>query len=131
MRSRATGLVFLPLSGPQPIRQMMKKKIREATIPVERYETVRKRITEILEEESLTARDISMALRIPEREVQDHLEHIRKSLNKQNEHLEITPSQCERCGFVYAKRERFSKPGKCPLCHGSLIRPPVFHIVKA
>jgi len=92
---------------------------------------MRKYITALLEEETLSAKDISQLMRIPEKDVCDHLEHIRKTLNKDNRHLVITPAQCEKCDFIYKKRDKLSKPGKCPLCHGSLIYPPRFHIIKA
>lgn len=103
----------------------------KALIPlVERNETVRKYITALLEENTLTAKDISQPIRITEKEVCDHLEHIRKTLNKNNRRLETIPAECAKCGFTFRKRDRLSKPGKCPLCHSNLIRPPGFHIVK-
>ena len=109
----------------------MRKKNKEPTVPVSRHDTIRKYITALLEEGTFSAKDLSQFARIPEKDVCDHLEHIRKTLNKNNRHLEIIPAQCEKCGFIYKKRDRFSKPGKCPLCHSSLIYPPRFHIVKA
>jgi predicted Zn-ribbon and HTH transcriptional regulator len=113
------------------MRQNHHKKNKEPTVPVSRYETIRKYIIALLEEETLSAKDLSQFTRIPEKDVCDHLEHIRKTLNKNNRQLVTTPAQCEKCGFIYTKRARFSKPGKCPLCHGSLIYPPRFHIIKA
>jgi predicted Zn-ribbon and HTH transcriptional regulator len=112
------------------MRQGQNKKNKEPTVPVSRYDTIRKYITALLEEETFSTKDLSQFTRIPEKDVCDHLAHIRKTLNKHNRHLETTPAQCEKCGFIYKKRERFSKPSKCPLCHGSLIYPPHFHIVK-
>jgi hypothetical protein len=106
------------------------KRSKEPTVPVSRPETLRKHITALLEEGTFSAKDLSQFTRIPEKDVCDHLEHIRKTLNKNNRQLETNPAHCEKCGFVYKKRERFSKPGKCPLCHSSLIYPPRFHIVK-
>ena len=108
-----------------------RKKNKEPAVPVSRQDTIRKHITVLLEEETFSAKDLSQFTHIPEKDVCDHLEHIRKTLNKNNRHLETTPAQCEKCGFVYKKRDRFSKPGKCPLCHSSLIFPPRFHIIKA
>jgi len=107
-----------------------KKHIKEPTVPAERYETIRRYMAALLEEETLSARDLSQYMRIPEKDVSEHLEHIRKTLTKNQRHLTITPAQCEGCGFVYKKRDRFSKPGKCPVCHKSLIRSPLFHIEK-
>lgn len=111
-------------------RHNLRKKNKEPTVPASRYETIRKHIIALVEEETLSAKDISQFTRIPEKDVCDHLEHIRKTLNKNNRRLVTIPAQCEKCGFAYRKRDRFSKPGKCPLCHSSLIYPPRFHILK-
>jgi len=105
-----------------------RRKNKEPAVPVSRNDTIRKYITTLLEEGTFSAKDLSQFTRIPEKDVCDHLEHVRKTLNKNNRHLEIIPAQCEKCGFIYKKRDRFSKPGKCPLCHSSLIYPPRFHI---
>jgi transcriptional regulator len=108
----------------------MIKKRKEPTIPAERYETLRKYIIALLEEGTLSTNDLSKYVRITEKDICDHLEHIRKTLNKNNCRMVTMPAKCEQCGFVYKKRERFSKPGKCPTCHSSLIDPPRFHISK-
>jgi transcriptional regulator len=108
----------------------MIKMRKEPIIPAERYETLRKFIIALLEEETLSTKDLSKSIHISEKDVCDHLEHIRKTLNKNNYQVVTIPAHCEKCGFVYSKRERFSKPGKCPVCHSSLIDPPRFHISK-
>ncbi|OPY64923.1 MAG: hypothetical protein A4E63_03233 [Syntrophorhabdus sp. PtaU1.Bin050] len=97
-------------------------------MPIERCETVRQYISAVLQEQALSAKDMSTYLRIPEKEVYEHLEHIRKTMNKGNYHLVVVPARCERCGFVFRKRGRLSRPGKCPMCHSSLILPPLFVI---
>jgi transcriptional regulator len=112
------------------LRQSHRKRNKEPTVPVSRHETMRKYIIALLEEGTFSAKDLSQFARIPEKDVCDHLEHIRRTLNKNNQQLVTNPAQCEKCGFVYSKRDRFSKPGKCPLCHSSLIHPPRFHISK-
>jgi hypothetical protein len=33
----------------------------------------------------------------------------------------MEPARCRSCGFVFHKRERFSKPGHCPACRRSFI----------
>lgn len=42
--------------------------------------------------------------------------------------LEITPAECRNCGFVFAKRERLTSPGKCPVCRNEAILDPLFRI---
>ena len=76
----------------------------------------------------MSAKEVSAIVRIPEREVYGHLEHIRRTLHQANQHLHVEPAACGKCGFVFHKRDRLSKPGKCPLCHGQLITPPLFRI---
>ncbi len=77
---------------------------------------------------SRSAKDLSAAARIPEREVSGHLEHIRKTLASSGRHLVIIPAECKKCGFVFSKRERLKKPGKCPVCKGESIREPLFSL---
>lgn len=108
----------------------MRKGPKGPPEPVERHETVRHLLSAVLREHTLSAKEMSVYLRIPEREVYEHLEHIRKSLGKSDYHLLVTPAQCERCGFVFRKRTRLAKPGKCPMCLCNLILPPLFSIRK-
>jgi transcriptional regulator len=106
------------------------KKLRpgEPHAPVERYDTIRKYLCVLLEERAMSAKEISAVVRIPEREVHGHLEHVRKTLHQTDRHLLVEPARCEKCGFIFRKRARLSKPGKCPLCHSQLILPPLFAI---
>ena len=68
-------------------------------MPVSRHDTIRKYITALLEEETFSAKDLSQFTRIPEKDVCDHLEHIRKTLNKNNRHLETTPGTMRKMRF--------------------------------
>ncbi len=106
----------------------MGKGRKEPSLPIERRETIRRYISAVLQEHTLSAKDMSTYLRIPEKDVYEHLEHIRKTISKDNYRLVVVPAQCERCGFAFRKRGRLSQPGKCPMCHGSLILPPLFAI---
>ena len=106
----------------------MKKKSKEAFIPVGREETVRKEMISVMRGEFLSARDISGEVHISEKEVLNNLQYIQKSLSKEKTHLKIIPAECRKCGFVFKKRERFKKPGKCPVCWGELIKEPLFSI---
>ena len=107
---------------------MKKDKSKEPVVPAEAHDTTRKAIIAALEEGPCTARDISAAVRISEREVSAHLEHIRKSLLPSIRHLKIVPAECKKCGFVFAKREKLRRPGKCPVCKGESIQEPRFMI---
>ncbi len=109
----------------------MKDKIKEPFVPVERYDTIRHRIISLLLEHSATARQMSATLRIPEREIYDHLEHIRRTMHTGTHHLVVQPATCEKCGFAFRKRDRLKKPGKCPICRSESITEPLFTVVEA
>lgn len=78
-----------------------------------------------------TAKEISGEVRIPERDIYEHLEHIRKTMNKGEYRLVVVPARCERCGFVFRKRGRLKKPGKCPICRSESVTEPLFSVEKA
>ena len=106
----------------------MKEKISEPDTPPETNETVRHAIVAELLQGPCSARDLSASVGISEREVQGHLEHIRKSIAMSGRHLVVRPAECKKCGFVFAKREKLKRPGKCPVCKGESIREPLFAI---
>jgi len=106
----------------------LKRKPKEPFIPVERHETVRQKIISVLEGQTLSAKDISADVMVSEKEVYEHLKHIQKTLNKRERNLIITPAECKKCGFVFRKRDRLKKPGRCPVCRGELISEPLFSI---
>lgn len=106
----------------------MKKKSKEPFIPLERNETVRREMVSFLKEQTLSVREISGYVRIPEKEVYAHLDHIKKSIANDEQKLIIEPAICRKCSFVFKKRERMSKPGKCPICHGESIEEPLYSI---
>jgi len=107
---------------------MAKEKPKEPVTPPETHDTIRQEIiTELLQGPS-SARDLSAVARIPEREVCDHLKHIQKSISSSGRHLVIMPAECKKCGFVFTKRGKLKRPGKCPVCKGESIREPLFSI---
>ncbi len=108
------------------------KTAKEPAAPEERYETLRHRIVTLLKEGGpLSGKDLSNELRIPEKDVYEHLEHIRKTMNKGEYKLVVAPARCSKCGFVFRKRGRLKKPGKCPLCRSEFVEPPLFSVQEA
>jgi len=105
-----------------------KHKPKEPFIPVERHETIRKEIVKILQNRTLSAKDISAELHILERDVYEHLAHIHRSMHKTGHHLTIIPAECLKCHFVFTKRERLKTPGKCPACHEEHIQEAFFSL---
>jgi predicted Zn-ribbon and HTH transcriptional regulator len=109
---------------------MKKKKCKEPFVPVERQETIRQKIISVLEGKTLSAKDISADVRVSEKEIYEHLEHIQMTTNKSKHNFIVTPAICKKCGFVFRKRDKLKKPGKCPVCRGELIQEPLFSIKK-
>jgi len=94
----------------------------------EETETIRHQIRALLEEGPLTAKEISSFVRIPEKEIANHLEHLRKSLHPEGRRLTQVPAECRECGFVFRKRDRLKAPSRCPVCKGEAITDPAFRV---
>jgi hypothetical protein len=95
-----------------------------------RATTVRHALREVLAAGPATARDLSREVGIPERSVADHLEHLARSLRHEGLTLAVEAPACLDCDFVFAHRDRhrYSRPGRCPRCHGRRITLPRFWI---
>lgn len=106
----------------------MKARPKKPPVPSMKDDTVRHAIMTLLSGETVTALDISREVRIPEREVSGHLEHICRTLRTTGLRLHVVPAECEECGFVFHKRTRLTKPGKCPVCRSGHIREPLFSL---
>jgi len=55
---------------------------------LEETDTTRRQIRTLLEEGPHTAKEISIAVHRPEKEVENHLEHLRKSLHSEGQRLD-------------------------------------------
>jgi transcriptional regulator len=106
----------------------MKQRPRKPVVPRPAEETVRRIISELILDQPLSVREISVQAHIREKDVYSHLEHIRLSLHAGGGRLEVTPAECRSCGFVFTKRDRLTPPGKCPLCRNEAILEPLFAI---
>lgn len=93
--------------------------------------TKRQQIIELLKQGRWTSLELSAELHISERDVFDHLEHVKKTLG--NRHgisgLIASPYACLSCGYVFKKRSRFDRPGRCPQCRQSHIRMAEFSLL--
>lgn|SRR5579884_269455 len=90
-------------------------------------ETIRRRVMAELKDQTLTARDLSKILKVTEKEILGHLEHVARSI-KPPQRFIIEPSFCNRCQFTFAERRKFSSPSRCPHCRHEGISPPAFRI---
>jgi len=86
--------------------------------------TIRKDIIDMLRQGEWAARDISKFRHLPEKEVYDHLVHIRRSLRGE---FRMRPAECLACGFRFSKRDTLKPPSRCPVCRGEHIQDPVFY----
>ena len=96
------------------------KKTQEK-IPEERNVTIRQEVLKLLECGELTVGELSKKIGKSEKELYDHLKHLLESQS-----LIIIPPECLKCGYVFEKREKVKKPGKCPTCKGTYIKQPMF-----
>jgi len=98
--------------------------------PAETFDTARRTIMLELENGPLSARDISGRVGMSEKDVVGHLEHIQVSLHRAGRRLVVQPAECVKCGFVFEKRGRLTRPGKCPVCRGESIHAPLFSLAR-
>lgn len=101
---------------------------RQPPVPTERSDTLRQSITILLRRGPASVRQISEEVGLAEKNVYDHLEHIRQSLQHEETALSLLPPECRKCGFVFTKRQRLKKPGRCPICRGESISQPRYQI---
>ena len=90
--------------------------------------TIRQRIMILLCEEEMSAREISRATGIREKEVYEHLFHIARSAAGQGKKLIVGPFSCLSCGYIFQDRKRLNRPSRCPQCKGSHMEEPMYRI---
>jgi len=100
----------------------------EARPPAARSETVRESLHRALREGPATLQELSAAVRVAEKQLLEHLEHLRRSLDARGERLIVEPARCLACGFCFDARKRFSKPTRCPECKSTRITQPRFSL---
>ncbi len=90
--------------------------------------TVRQRIIEALRGGFLSAKDISKAVGIREKDVREHLTHVARSVRR-DERLAFEPSMCLSCGFSFRKRQRPCTPSRCHVCKSEEITETLYGII--
>ena len=76
----------------------------------------------------MSALELSGSVGIPEKEVAGHLEHIRHTLHRTGRRFVVQPAECASCGFVFEKRERLTRPSRCPVCRNESVHAPLFSL---
>lgn len=106
-------------------------KEKQPFVPSERSDTVRQSILALLRRSEATALEISEEVGIQARDVYGHLHHIQHSLHREGDSLIVQPAECRGCGFVFVKRDRLRRPGRCPVCRGESISQPRYSVVQS
>jgi predicted Zn-ribbon and HTH transcriptional regulator len=94
------------------------------------FKTIRQALFDELMEGMKTVRELSQALGASEREVISHLAHVEQSALQKGYRFIMKPSECLSCGFIFQKRERQKRPGRCPKCKGEYLTSPSFGLKK-
>lgn len=75
------------------------------------------------------SRELAELIGIPERQVEDHLTHIVKTVARDKiRRFVLEPSTCQDCRFVFRERTRLTRPSRCPRCRSEAITPPRYGI---
>ncbi len=91
--------------------------------------TPRQRMIELLEGARLTSNQLARMLGIPERQVEDHLEHVVKTVARDRaRRFVLEPSTCPDCEYLFRDRTKLTRPSRCPRCHGEGITAPRYGI---
>lgn len=91
--------------------------------------TPRQRILDLLVGRMMTSRQLAAVIKISERQIEDHLTHIVKSVERdRSRRFVIEPSACLDCEFVFKERSRVTRPSHCPQCRSENISMPRYGI---
>ena len=92
-------------------------------------QTARQRMIGLLTGSRLSSYQLAQHLGIPERQVEEHLGHVVKTVARDRERRFVRePSGCQDCGFVFRDRTKLTKPSRCPRCRSESITAPRYGI---
>jgi predicted Zn-ribbon and HTH transcriptional regulator len=91
--------------------------------------TVRQRIIHLLTDGLHSSRELAELLAMPERQIEEHLGHVVRSLARDPaRRFVLHPSVCRECGFLFRERMRLTRPSRCPRCRSEGISAPRYAI---
>jgi transcriptional regulator len=91
--------------------------------------TIRQLIMQSITGTLYSSRRLAELVGVPERQVEDHLIHVAKSVARdRTRRFVLEPSRCRNCGFVFRERTRLTCPSRCPRCRSEGISPPRYGI---
>jgi len=91
--------------------------------------TPRQAMKELLAEQPRSSLELSQLLSLSEKEVLDHLAHLARAPGP-GQQFQVIPAVCKHCGFIFRKRDRLTRPSRCPLCQHQTISRPRFALVR-
>jgi transcriptional regulator len=91
--------------------------------------TPRQAMKELLAEQPYSSLELSQLLSLSEKEVLEHLSHLAQAPGP-GLHFHLIPAVCKHCGFVFKKRDRLTRPSRCPICQHESISRPRFALVR-
>jgi predicted Zn-ribbon and HTH transcriptional regulator len=96
-------------------------------LPSER--TPRQRIIDVITGARLSSYQLAQMLGIPERQVEEHLTHVVKTIARdKTRRFILDPARCRDCDFVFRHRSRLTSPSRCPHCRSEAIEAPRYGI---
>lgn len=96
--------------------------------PPKRENTPRQAILDVLGKDPMTALEMSGLAGISEKNVIEHMAHLIRSGRRGGRTIVVTPAHCHACGFVFAKRTKLTRPGRCPQCKERRTASPRFSV---
>jgi len=87
----------------------------------------RRDLFDILKPRSVSLHELALLLDERPRDLEDHLQHLFRSLRKDPLCPVITPANCRKCGFRFDEH-KLHKPSKCPRCKGTWISEPLIFL---
>jgi len=96
-------------------------------LPVTR--TARQRIIELLTDTRLSSRQLAQLIGLPERQVEEHLTHVAKTIGRdKTKRFILEPAMCPTCEFIFRELTKLTLPSRCPRSRGEGISPPRYGI---
>src|SRR5438093_13765403 len=86
--------------------------------------TTRQRIMQLIAGTLRTSRQLAELVGVPERQIEDHLAHIVRSVARYRaRRFVLDPSAVRDCNFAFRGRTRLPRPSRGPSCRSEPISP--------
>ena len=93
--------------------------------------TARQYLIHLLTHQSYTTHELSGLAHLSERQIEDHLTHIIRSLARNpSQQFMMEEPKCIDCGYEFRNRTRLKRPSRCPGCRSEAITYPCFSIAE-